>query len=130
MRRSIVLNVVVALSFLLLSLLPTSAQYVNLGYQTDTTATSSISYAGEASNDLHCNPIQQYNQLPASGGLLQRFATYYRPAGTTVNGVCRMALYRITSGVWNLVAGTNAASDLAMIPGVSTSPTLVVSAGR
>lgn len=131
MRPRLMLNVVIALSLLLLCLIPsTSSQYINLGYQTDATATSTISSAGEATNDLHCNPIQQYNTLPAYGALLQRFATYYNPSGTTVSGVCRMALYQVTSaGVWILVAGTIAASDLPMVPGASSSPTLVVSSG-
>jgi hypothetical protein len=77
-------------------------------------AQGSIPYAsGGNPNDLHCNPLQQFTSLPASGGLLLSFSTTYQSQTTNNNVTIRMALYTVsTAGVYTLVAGTQTGSDM------------------
>ena len=91
---------------------------LDLGWQTDPTAAQgAIPYAsGGNPNDLHCNPVQQFTSLPASGGLLLSFSTTYQGQTTNNNVTIRMALYSVsTAGVYTLVAGTQPGSDMVAV---------------
>ena len=85
-----------------------------LGWFTDPTDTNGGPYAsGGNPNDLHCNPVQTFPQLPPAGGLLQGFGTTYQAQTTNNNVTIRLALYSVsTAGVYTLVAGTAPGSDM------------------
>ena len=102
----------------------------SLGYQWDPNSASVATAINEAANDLHCNPIQQFNTIPSSGATFSTFNTYWNPAGSSVSGVCRMSLYTISpAGVWSLVVGTNSQSDIPLVPSSAAGPVAVSSSG-
>ena len=97
------------------------------GYLYDTTATAPRSEAGQASNDLHCDPAQTF-YVPAGGALLTSFSTAYDPptVSPATGAVARMALYGIVNGSYQLVAGTNAQSDIPLTAGTVGGPVQVL----
>ena len=110
-----------------------SGTVMEVGYKMCPTATGPLSEGGEAIFDLHCNPVQQFSDLPATGAELQNFVTNYDPRATTVRGVCRMALYQVSAaGNYSLVAATSTAggSDIPLGPGKQNGPVQVSNPGR
>ena len=88
-----------------------------LGWYTDPAIGGVNDVSGEMANDFHCNPVQQFNSLPAGGVPLRNFQTFYYPSTVSFPGptpTARVALYAISpAGVWNLVASTTrGVSDL------------------
>ena len=61
---------------------------------------------------FHCNPAQQYNDLPSDGGVLTSFSATCSPSQTTVDSYIRMALYNVSGGTYTLLASTQTGSDL------------------
>ena len=102
-----------------------------LGWYADSTAQTQLQENNEAANDLHCNPIQQYNTLPAAGAYFESFSTFYD--ASSVSGPTpsvRMALYQITpAGVWNLLVATQTGSDLMLPASSAGGGTLATSMG-
>ena len=95
----------------------------SLGYQYDPTATSSGIIDSLPLATLHCNPAQQFNQQPPSGGTLLSFSAAFHPALTTASsGSIRFGLYAVSnSGSYSLLAGTNVISDSVASSGTSAS---------
>ena len=121
---------VVGLLFLLCLVGPVHGQTYNLslGWFANAQATTQLLENNQAANDLHCNPIQQYNTLPSSGATFQSFATYYDANSVSAAGiVVRMALYQISGSTWTLVVGTQTASDLPLVAGKVGGGTLATS---
>ena len=127
MRSPLLLVVVVAVLCLLASV-PVSGQYVNITqrfgwYLNDNTALGEYENQ-QFANDLHCNPIQTYPSLPASGSALLGFGAYYLPADsypfqagpfTGQYPAARIGVYVIdATGAWTLLAATNNASDVSL----------------
>ena len=116
-----------------LSMQGVAAQTYNLslGWFSNPQATTQLLENNQAANDLHCNPLQQYNSLPASGAAFQSFATFYdaNSVSGSLPAVVRMALYSVSGSTWNLVVGTQAGSDLPLVPGTAGGGTLATSAG-
>ena len=131
--RSSFLLLTSLLSILLLPFSPVSSQsLLQLGWETDSTATSQLELSSEAILDLHCNPVQQFLSLPAAGATLHSFVTTYDPSSTTVTGTCRMALYGVLpSSSYQLLAATSAAlgSDIQMAPSSVAGPVDAQSGG-
>ena len=99
---------------------------IPLGYYVDFTQSSAETVTAESAYALHCNPIQQFVNLPADGAQLVSFQTYVDLSLTTVTAAIRFALYLVDGlGVYTLVAGTDANSDVQVGPGAAIGPTVV-----
>ena len=100
-------------------------------------ATSSDS--SQLANELHCNPIQQFNTLPTTGAQMSSIGITYAPfySSPFTDGPYigqypseRVGVYQVSAaGVWALVAATFGSSDIPLSVGTVTTPTLTNSSG-
>ena len=96
---------------------PVSAQTQQvLGWLTNPYPGINLTANAQRANDLHCNPVQTFDSLPADGLQLLSFQMSYWPLTVRSSGpavVIRVGLYQVSdSGVWQLVASTDPGSDL------------------
>ena len=129
-RLAALLVLVCLMSSSLLSVVRAQSYNLSLGWFANPQATTQLMENNQAGSDLHCDPVQQYSNVPSSGALFQSFSTYYD--ANTVSGpgvVVRMALYQVTGSTWTLVVGTQTGSDLPLVAGTVSGGTLATSAG-
>ena len=101
-----------------------------LGWYLNDNAVTPAGYDSlQTAGDIHCNPIQQYNQIPATGAPLLSFGTTYLGSLSTPFTAgpyagqyprARLGVYQIVNGNWTLLAATNGSSDIPL-PYVATS---------